>query len=231
MFVVTLAIASLLSAILNAAVWSPLPSGERARVRGESNEGVGATNQQLASSRDRGAFENLNVPTLTPALSLRGRGGRSDDGSTLVAAAAPIRFAAIDIIIDTKDQPLAVYQLEFAPADAADASRVTFVGIEGGEHEAFRAAPHYDPSAIQQERVIIGAFNTAEGDKLPRGKVKVATIHVQVTGAPGAPDAAGADDKSPPPLPKFNVKLTVSATVDGKAIDATATTQVKGTQL
>ena len=40
----------------------------------------------------------------------------------------------------------------------------------------------YDPQAIQDERVIIAAFNTGSSDELPKGKTRVATIHVQTTG-------------------------------------------------
>jgi len=114
-------------------------------------------------------------------------------------AAVDIRFAAIDVMIDTADAPLAVYQLEIA----AKKGDVKIVGIEGSEHEAFRDPPHYDPLAIQRERVILGAFNTAGAEKLPRGKVRIATIHLQVTG-----DVE----------PEFDVKSSVIATVDGEAI-------------
>ena len=116
----------------------------------------------------------------------------------------PVRFATVDLVIDTQDQPLAAYQLDFR----ATGGQVKIVSIEGGEHEAYRDAPYYDPIAIQQERVVLAGFNTAEGEKLPTGKTRIATIHVRIIG-----DAA----------PKFDVKLTVAATVDGKEIPATVT--------
>jgi hypothetical protein len=128
-----------------------------------------------------------------------------------VAADAPIRFAPIDIIIDTDDQPLAVYQVELI----AKGQHVQIVGLEGGEHPAFREPPHYDPVARQrpQERVVLAAFNTAEASQLPAGKVRVATIHVQITGAGE---------------PTLEAKLDVCAGVDGKPVKGTVQAQLKG---
>jgi hypothetical protein len=90
--------------------------------------------------------------------------------------AANIRFAAVDIFLDSPDKPLAAYQLEFAITNGL----AKIVGIEGGEHPAFREPPFYDPKAMQSERVVIAAFST--GKQLPIGKTRVATIHLQVTG-------------------------------------------------
>ena len=130
--------------------------------------------------------------------------------SRLAVANTHIRFLAVDLVIDSKEHPLAVYQVEFTASPG-----VTIVGLEGGGHDPFREAPYFDPAAIQHERVIVAAFSTAGADKLPRGKVRVATIHLQVTG--------DAD-------PRFNLKPSVIATIDGKAIDATATVETKRTQ-
>jgi hypothetical protein len=85
------------------------------------------------------------------------------------------RFCAVDIFVDSKTTPLAAYQLEFTVTNGA----TRIVGIEGGEHPAFREAPFYDPKAMQNERVVIASFNT--GTNLPSGKSRVATIHLQTT--------------------------------------------------
>ena len=110
-----------------------------------------------------------------------------------------IRFQAVDIFIDSKDTPLAAYQLEFL-VKTGDAK---VVGVEGGEHPAFKDAPFFDPKAIQHERVIIAAFNTAAADKLPKGKTRVATIHPQITGERN---------------PDYAMKLETAATLEGKKI-------------
>ena len=115
-----------------------------------------------------------------------------------------VRFQAMDIFIDSKETPLAAYQLEFL-VKSGDAK---VVGVEGEEHPAFRDAPFYDPKAIQHERVIIAAFNTTSADKLPKGKTRVATIHLQVTGERN---------------PDYIVNLETAATPEGKKIVAETT--------
>ena len=110
-----------------------------------------------------------------------------------------VRFQAVDIFIDSKETPLAAYQLEFL-VKTGDAK---VVGVEGGEHPAFKDAPFYDPKAIQHERVIIAAFTTAAVDKLPKGKTRVATIHLQITAERN---------------PDYAVKLETAATLEGRII-------------
>ena len=128
--------------------------------------------------------------------------------ATLLAHTAvtnqPIRFQAVDIFIDSKETALAAYQLEFL----VQSSDAQVVGVEGGEHPAFKEAPFYDPKAIQHERVIIAAFSTGSGDKLPKGKTRVATIHLQITGERN-PDCA--------------VQLETAATLEGRKIDVVTT--------
>lgn len=107
------------------------------------------------------------------------------------------QFKAVDIYVDSGAVPLAAYQLEFKARDGG----VKIVGVEGGEHPAFREAPYYDLKAIQHERVIIAAFSTETENKLPKGKTRVATIHIR---AP-AGDNAG-----------YELKLTVTADTEGR---------------
>ena len=116
-------------------------------------------------------------------------------------AAPTVRFDAIDVFVLTGDEPIAAYQLDLKAAKG----NVTIVGIEGGDADVFAAPPFYDPVAIQNDRVIIAYFSTAKVSALPSGKVRIATIHVQITG-----DV----------VPEYDAKLTVAATVDGKPIDA-----------
>jgi hypothetical protein len=94
--------------------------------------------------------------------------------SRAFGGAEQIRFLAMDVLIDPKGQPLAAYQLEIAAPPG-----VKIVGVEGGEHPEFRKAPYYDPKAIQNERVIVAAFTTAEQTKLPRTQTRVLTLHLE----------------------------------------------------
>ncbi len=123
------------------------------------------------------------------------------DGS---AASGPVRFTWLDVYVDSGSVPLAAYQVQIR----ATAGRVAIVGIEGGEHAAFREPPYYDPAAMQQDRVILGAFNT--GRDLPAGVARIARLHLQVTGEQ---------------IPEFSVQLDTAAASDGHKITATATVE------
>lgn len=112
-----------------------------------------------------------------------------------------IRFEAIDVFVDSGDQTLAAWQLQLE----SPAAGVEIVGIEGGEHPAFREPPYYDPRAINHNRVILAAFNTGPNNDLPSGRSRVARVHVQITG-PGAR--------------LWHSELTATATSDGTTIPA-----------
>lgn len=110
-----------------------------------------------------------------------------------------VRFEAIDVFVDSGVNSLAAYQFELV----SDSAGVEIVGIEGGEHTAFASPPFYDPQAMNNNRVILAAFNT--GENLPSGRSRVARIHVQLRG-PGAK--------------QYRTKLTASATSGGQQIPA-----------
>ncbi|MGQ9651736.1 MAG: hypothetical protein ACUVXJ_16655 [Phycisphaerae bacterium] len=133
---------------------------------------------------------------------------RAQDVPTTQPASKPtIRFTYVDVLIDTKDQPLAAYQFELA-AEKGDGK---IVGIEGGEHSAFKAPPYYDPAAMSRDHVIIAAFNT--GKDLPEGKTRVARIHVQITG----------EQK-----PEYVIKLEVAASSEAQPISGEIATVSEG---
>src|SRR5205085_6970602 len=59
-----------------------------------------------------------------------------------------------------------------------DPSQAKIVGVEGvGEKP-----PYYDPAALQGGRIILANFSTEPA--LPSGRVLVARVHFQETGAP-----------------------------------------------
>jgi hypothetical protein len=123
----------------------------------------------------------------------------------------PSRFSAVDIYVDSKNAPLAAYQIEFSATNGV----AKIVGIEGGESAAFHEPPFYDAKAIQQERVIIAAFNTGATDKLHSGKTRIATIHLQIVG-----DAR----------PQFQLTLQAAANPDGNRISADASFEERTSQ-
>ena len=112
-----------------------------------------------------------------------------------------IRFVAVDVFVDSGAQPLGAYQLTFF----ASRGDVKIVSIEGGEHPGFKEPPYYDPQAIQRERAVLAAFSIAPAANLPKGKTRVATIHVQVSGAKE---------------PEYKLNLTTAAASDAHPISA-----------
>ncbi len=117
---------------------------------------------------------------------------------------ATIRFASINIYLDSGNTPLAAYQFELK----TDPDRVKIVGVEGGDHPAFKEAPYYDPAALTKNRIIIAAFNT--GTDLPTGRTRIATIHLQITGTAE---------------PNYELILNAVGNPDGNPIDAELTLQ------
>lgn len=120
------------------------------------------------------------------------------------ATVPTVRFAAVNLYIDSGKQPLAAYQLEMT----ATKGDVRIVGIEGSEHPAFKNPPYYDPAALMNHRVILAAFNT--GTNLPAGKTRVARVHVRIAG----------DTQ-----PHYELKLEVAASPDGQRVSAEVSTE------
>jgi hypothetical protein len=118
-----------------------------------------------------------------------------------------VRFEAVDVYVDSGAQPLAAYQFELT----AKKAKVAIVGVEGGEHPAFKEAPYYDPAALSRDRIIIAAFNT--GRDLPTGRTRVARVHFQVSGLEE---------------PAYAVTLNVAASSEGARIPATAAVEQGG---
>ncbi len=151
----------------------------------------------------------LIVPLLAPRI---GRGSRT--------LGASVRFAPVRIYVDSGDESLAAYQFELVcivPVRAYASEEdnvlrrhyeqpVKIVGVEGGQSPAFAEAPYYDPAALAKDRIIIAAFST--GTDLPKGRTRIATIHLQITG----------DIE-----PEYELNLTVSADAEGHEIPAEIT--------
>jgi len=120
-----------------------------------------------------------------------------------LTAQPKVRFAPLHIYLDSGNQPLAAFQFELKAA----AGQIKIVGVEGGQHKAFKEAPYYDPAALyKSNRIIIAAFNT--GRDLPKGRTRIATIHLQIIGEAE---------------PDYELKLTVAADADAKEVPAKIT--------
>jgi len=140
---------------------------------------------------------------LAAAEAMRAAQSQPQESSDAHRESGPaIRFATVSVMLDPEGAPLAAYQVEVK----ATRGDVKIVGIEGGEHAAYGEPPYYDPAAMRQERVIIGAFSTAAAASLPATATRIATIHLQITG-----DVE----------PTFATDLMAAATTGGKPIKAT----------
>ena len=118
-----------------------------------------------------------------------------------------VRFGVLDIAVQIPDgAELGAYQVDLTPLPDLP-TRVRVVGIEGGEHEAFRTPPFYDPKAIGNERVILAAYSTAP--ELPTGRSRIARVHYEITG----------EGDLPAPVQLINVREALATDRDGNAFD------------
>ena len=130
----------------------------------------------------------LAVCCLVPA------GAGADSGDTP-------RFVPVEIHLDSP-QPVAAWQFELGDRNGA----MKVVGIERGDIPAFPDAPYYDREAVADGgagRIIVADYTLADETRLPRGRMRLATLHLMLEG-----DA------------DFELRLVTATTSDGQAIDA-----------
>ena len=126
-----------------------------------------------------------------------------------VVADAPVRFASVAVFIDSAE-PLAAWQLEFS----AKAGGMQVVGVENGDSAAFEDAPYYDREAVDQgraDRIVVADYSLLTDSELPRGRTRVTTLHVMLTGNES---------------PAFDTQLIVASSSQGNRIDAEISIEV-----
>ena len=121
------------------------------------------------------------------------RGEGRGEGPVSQPTTSP-RFDYLDIYLDPHGTPVAAYQFELN----VDPAAATIVGVEGGDHPAFKSAPYYDPAALTRNRIVVAAFNT--GSDLPNTKTRIARLHLRVTS----------------PNPDYHLHLDTAAGADGR---------------
>lgn len=88
-----------------------------------------------------------------------------------ISAGAPApAFTTVKVMLDST-QPLAAWQFELT------GQSIQIVGVESGDSKAYATPPYYDPEALSQNRIIVGAYTLDE--QPPQGKIHVATLHIQ----------------------------------------------------
>ncbi len=118
-------------------------------------------------------------------------------------AADDVRFAALDIVVDSR-APFAAWQAELDD----DTGNLVIVGVENGDSAAFDKPPYYDLAAVDSgiaDRLILASYSLAAIDDLPQGPTRVATVHVMIRG-----------DIDP------QLHLKIVAGPDGETVDANA---------
>ena len=112
-------------------------------------------------------------------------------------------FTTVDVFV-VSDMPVAAWQVELTERRGA----MQIVGIERGDDSTFRDPPFYDRVALERsttDRIVLASFSLSDAAQLPRGKVRVARVHVRATGS------AQPDSEAP---------LVAAGTADGRPIDA-----------
>ncbi len=142
------------------------------------------------------------IATTLLALMLAAMASAQDAEGVEYRTGPAVRFTTVDVYLDSGDRALGAYQFELSDSTG----RAKIVGLEGGQADAFKQPPYYDPAALSKNRVIVAAFSTAK--ELPKGKTRIARIHMQVTG-----DAT----------PEYTMKLHTAAAADGTKIKAKIT--------
>jgi hypothetical protein len=121
-----------------------------------------------------------------------------------VVFADDVTFTALDVYVES-EQPLAAWQFELQDRNGV----MQVVGVENGESRAFDRAPYYDREAVnlgRADRIIVADYTLADEDELPTGRVRVATLHLMLTGTQ---------------TPVYQVSLIAAARPDGRRLDAT----------
>jgi hypothetical protein len=117
-------------------------------------------------------------------------------------------FKAFDVFVEAGESMLGAWQFEWT----VQGGSAHIVGVEGGDG-VFARSPYHDPAALQGGRILIAAFAT-EG-QLPRGRCRVATVHMMIE--------AGSE-------PTFAARLQSCADGEGRSIAAAITWKDKETR-
>jgi hypothetical protein len=113
------------------------------------------------------------------------------------------RFTTVDLFV-VSETPVAAWQVELAERSGT----MQIVGIERGDDATFRDPPYYDRIVLERaatDRIVLASFSLSGADQLPRGRVRIARLHVRTIGAT---------------QPDYEARLVAAGTADGRSIDA-----------
>jgi hypothetical protein len=124
-------------------------------------------------------------------------------GAAFAQEAPASRFLAVDVFLDSP-MPVAAWQFELTETRGM----MQVVGIENGESTVYGDAPYYDREAVRlgtADRIVVADFSLADEDQLPSGRIRVATVHVMLSGEA---------------QPDFEVTLVTANSFGGQTIGA-----------
>jgi hypothetical protein len=119
-------------------------------------------------------------------------------------------FTTVDLFV-VSETPVAAWQVELTERRGA----MQVVGIERGEDSTFRDPPFYDRVAVESgatDRVVLASFSLSDAAQLPRGRVRIARVHVRAVGGT---------------LPDYEARLVAAGTADGRPLDAQLTIETQ----
>jgi hypothetical protein len=125
--------------------------------------------------------------------------------AALLSSAQPqdAYFTTVDLFV-VSDTPVAAWQVELTERRGA----MQIVGVERGDDSTFRDPPFYDRVAVERgatDRVVLASYSLGDAAQLPRGRVRVARVHVRATGSAE---------------PDYEARLVAAGTADGEPLDA-----------
>lgn len=162
------------------------------RANAQAPQGSSSSTAPAETTATRDAAASEGTPDHTGSNEARsGEAGASRAGTNAA------RFLSYDLHLDSGAFTLAAWQVEIVDPT----NKAMIVAVEGGQHLAFSAPPHYDPRALMHGRIVLAAFSTS--DTLPEGSSRVARIHVAVEG-----------DQDP----KFELRVQAAADREGATI-------------
>ena len=102
---------------------------------------------------------------------------------TFIGAQPTVEFAVLDIYVNSQSESLAAWQFELRDHNG----RMTVVGVENGDHAAFKHPPAYDRNTVdrdQADRIVVASYSLNAKPRLPTGLTRVASVHVRLDGEP-----------------------------------------------
>lgn len=138
---------------------------------------VGADVQEVRQQRSR-------TDAADPAVGLAQQLRKQPSAADQAEPRPQPKILVFDVMLDVAQRSLAAYQIELAVESPAE-TRITLMGVGGGEHPSLRRQPVFDSRRVSQPqpRFTIPIAHFDLGTDLPSGDVRIARVVMVVLGA------------------------------------------------